>query len=117
MNNDLKENVEVVEEKSEERKINKSAIIKYIVYIFFFVVCLILKNNSESFNFVLGDFGSIVPLLLQTVALMGLKWVPVFCIAGVLVTKFENIFKDFSNTFLTVVVIVAITTIGLLLFL
>ena len=119
MSNEIKDNVDEIkqEESSERKKIEKSVIFKYITYAVLFILSIVLKNITGATNFVLGDFGSIVPLLLQTVALMGLKWMPVFCVAGVLVTKFEKTFKDFSNSFLTVVIIVAVTSIGLLLIL
>ena len=118
MNNEIKNNeVEKKEEIENKKVIKKSTILKYIIYVFLFILCIILKNITGASNFILGDFGSIVPLLLQTVALMGLKWVPIFCIGGVILTVFEDRFKDFANNFLTVVIIVAITSIGLLLFL
>ena len=122
MNNEIKDididTTDVKQNKNKDtKKIDKSSILKYITYIVLFILALILKNSTGASNFVLGDFGSIVPLLLQTVALMGLKWLPIFCVAGVVLTKFEKTFKDFSNSFLTVVIIVAVTSIGLLLIL
>lgn len=112
------ENKNVVEEKQQDDKVQvnrKVILFKYITYVVLFILCIVLKNTVGSSEFILGDFGSIVPLLLQVVSIMGLKWVPLFCIGGIIITRFENKFKDFSNNFLTVVIIVAVTSIGLLL--
>lgn len=100
---------------SEEKlSIKKNKIIKYIVYGIILILALCGRNLPTVTEFDLGDFGSIVPLLLQSVAFMGLKWLPIFSVVGLLVTAFEERLGDFPNGFLIIVIFVTVVSFGLL---
>lgn len=100
---------------SEEKlSIKKNKIIKYIVYGIILILALCGRNLPTITEFDLGDFGSIVPLLLQSVAFMGLKWLPIFSVVGLLVTTFEERLGDFPNGFLIIVIFVTVVSFGLL---
>ncbi len=100
---------------SEEKlSIKKNKIIKYIVYGIILILALCGRNLPTVTEFDLGDFGSIVPLLLQSVAFMGLKWLPIFSVVGLLVTTFEERLGDFPNGFLIIVIFVTVVSFGLL---
>ena len=100
---------------SEEKlSIKKNKIIKYIVYGIILILALCGRNLPTVTEFDLGDFGSIVPLLLQSVAFMGLKWLPIFSVVGLLVTTFEERLGDFPNGFLVIVIFVTVVSFGLL---
>lgn len=106
--------IEESSEKKLEKKRNK--IIKYAVYAIILIFSLIFRNLSVLSTFDLGDFGSIIPLLLQTVALMGFKWLPIFSIAGFVITALEEKLGDFPNGFLIIVILITVTSSILLLF-
>ena len=78
------------------------------------ILALCGRNLPTVTEFDLGDFGSIVPLLLQSVAFMGLKWLPIFSVVGLLVTTFEERLGDFPNGFLIIVIFVTVVSFGLL---
>ena len=100
---------------SEEKlSIKKNKIIKYSVYGIILILALCGRNLPTVTEFDLGDFGSIVPLLLQSVAFMGLKWLPIFSVVGLLVTTFEERLGDFPNGFLIIVIFVTVVSFGLL---
>ena len=100
---------------SEEKlSIKKNKIIKYIVYGIILILALCGRNLPTVTEFDLGEFGSIVPLLLQSVAFMGLKWLPIFSVVGLLVTTFEERLGDFPNGFLIIVIFVTVVSFGLL---
>lgn len=99
----------------EERlNIKKNKIVKYIVYVAILILAIIGRNLPTVTEFDLGDFGSIVPLLLQSVAFMGLKWLPIFSVVGLLVTTFEERLGDFPNGFLVIVIFVTVVSFGLI---
>ena len=114
---DNTEKVSEVESRSSGKELGarKKKLLKFICYIIILVFSLFGRNLSIITEFDLGDFGSIVPLLLQSVALMGFKWLPIFSVVGLLVTAFEEKLGDFPNAFLTIVIIVAVVSFGLIL--
>lgn len=114
---DNTEKVSEVESTSSGKELGarKKKLLKFICYIIILVFSLFGRNLSIITEFDLGDFGSIVPLLLQSVALMGFKWLPIFSVVGLLVTAFEEKLGDFPNAFLTIVIIVAVVSFGLIL--
>lgn len=114
-NKKIEENTENINSSEDKLNRQKNKIVKYGVYILILMFSLVARNFSVLNNFNLGDFGSIIPLLLQSVALMGFKWLPIFSVAGLLITVFEEKLGDFANGFLTIVIIVAVVSFGLLL--
>ena len=108
-----KENTKEVEESSKIVSSKKLGIIKYIFYVLVLIFSIIFNNSLQDTNFVLGDFGSIIPILLNTISMMGIKWLPIFSILGMLVTKFEEKLKDISNSFFIVIIIITVVSFGL----
>ena len=60
---------------------------------------------------VLGDFGSIIPMLLNIVSYTGLKWVPIFCIVGLLLVVFEEKYKEFSKIYIIITGFITVVSI------
>ena len=114
-------NIEKVEESKssesrtpeQEFKRKKVKIAKFIYYgalfIYSFVITSFFVNNTDV-SAVLGDFGSIVSVLLKTIAIMGFKWLPIFSVCGVVATIFEEKLGDFPNSYLLVVTLVTIAS-------
>lgn len=96
---------------SSEKKLNKKKvkIVKFILYGILFVYGVIISQffiTDVDMNIVLGDFGSILPILFKTISLMGFKWLPIFSICGVVTTVFEEKLGDFPNSFLVIVIFI-----------
>ena len=69
---------------SEEKlSIKKNKIIKYIVYGIILILALCGRNLPTVTEFDLGDFGSIVPMLLHSLSFMGFKWLPILSVIGI----------------------------------
>lgn len=75
-----------------------------IVLIYVIVVNIFMKGS----DFVLGDFGSIIPLLLYFFTYMSFKWLPFLSIAGILFVLFEEKFQDMSKSFVWIITIVVV---------
>ena len=109
-------NIEKVEEsKSPEKDLNRKKIkvAKFVFYAALFVYSLIMTSffiNNSDISAVLGDFGSVVSVLLKTIGIMGFKWLPIFSICGVIATVFEEKLGDFPNSFLVVVILITVTS-------
>jgi hypothetical protein len=109
-------NIEKVEEsKSPEKELNRKKIkvAKFVFYAALFVYSLIMTSffiNNSDISAVLGDFGSVVSVLLKTIGIMGFKWLPIFSICGVIATVFEEKLGDFPNSFLVVVILITVTS-------
>ena len=74
--------------------------LKFIYYVVILVIALIFINISNSLEIELGDFGSIVPMLLHSLSFMGFKWLPILSVIGIVLIFFENKFKEISKVYL-----------------
>ena len=104
-------------ENSEKKTDNKSKFSisffnwKYIYYIIVLFLSLALRYNLDKIEVVLGDFGSIIPMLLNIVSYTGLKWVPIFCIVGLLLVVFEEKYKEFSKIYIIITGFITVVSI------
>lgn len=114
MDNKLKkdmniEEVDISESAKEKLSKKKVKIAKFVVYGALFIYSLIISKffiTDADMNVVLGDFGSILPILFKTIAIMGFKWLPIFGVCGVITTIFEEKLGDFPNSFLVIVLFI-----------
>lgn len=88
--------------KSNKPKFSVSFYWKYIYYVVIIIVCVIARILQPSLTVTLGDFGSLIPLLLNILALGGLKWCPIFAVIGIILVLFEKKFPDVSKIYLIV---------------
>ena len=106
---DNKINNEVKKQKEVKKNLFSNKRILKILYLVVILIYVLINNIFiKGSDFVLGDFGSIIPLLLYFFTYMSFKWLPVFCIAGILFLFFEDKFKEMSKSFLWIVTIVVI---------
>ena len=84
---------------------------KYIYYIIIIVVCIVARMLQPSLSVTLGDFGSLIPLLLNILALGGLRWCPIFAVVGIILLIFEKKFSDVSKIYLIITGIVTVVSI------
>jgi uncharacterized membrane protein len=93
-------------EKSVKRYLKNKRVVKYIYFIFIFIYSLIVNLTINGVNIELGDFGSLIPVLLYSFVYMSFKWLPILCIVGLLFTIFETKFKDMCKSFIWIVGII-----------
>ena len=106
MDNKLKkdmniEEVDISESAKEKLSKKKVKIAKFVVYGALFIYSLIISKffiTDADMNVVLGDFGSILPILF--------KRLPIFGVCGVITTIFEEKLGDFPNSFLVIVLFI-----------
>ena len=88
--------------------LNKKKILKLCLIVLIFIYSLIVHLTTEGIDLVLGDFGSIIPLLLYFFSYMSFKWLPILCIVGLIFTLFEEKFKDMSKNFIYIISIMVV---------
>lgn len=84
---------------------------KYIYYIVIIILCVILRGMQSEISVTLGDFGTIIPVLLNVFALNGLKWCPILGIIGIVVTLFEKKYPEISRVYLVATGFITIVSI------
>lgn len=84
--------------------------LKLIYYIVIIVIALIFVNISNELEIELGDFGSIVPMLLHSLSFMGFKWLPILSVIGIVLIFFENKFKEISKVYLISTFIITVVS-------
>lgn len=84
--------------------------LKFIYYVVILVIALIFINISNSLEIELGDFGSIVPMLLHSLSFMGFKWLPILSVIGIVLIFFENKFKEISKVYLISTFIITVVS-------
>lgn len=84
--------------------------LKLIYYIIITVIALIFVNISNELEIELGDFGSIVPMLLHSLSFMGFKWLPILSVIGIVLIFFENKFKEISKVYLISTFIITVVS-------
>ena len=84
--------------------------LKLIYYIVITVIALIFVNISNELEIELGDFGSIVPMLLHSLSFMGFKWLPILSVIGIVLIFFENKFKEISKVYLISTFIITVVS-------
>lgn len=93
-------------EKSVKKYLKNKKVIKYGYFVFILIYSVIVNLTMRGVNIELGDFGSLIPVLLYSFAYMSFKWLPILCVVGLLFTIFENKFKDMCKSFIWVVGII-----------
>ena len=93
-------------EKSVKNYLKNKKIIKYVYFIAILVYSIIINLTIKGINIDLGDFGSLIRVLLYSFVYMSFKWLPILCIVGLLFTIFENKFKDMCKSFICIVGII-----------
>ena len=114
----IKEINEVVNEDEKEIKTGNLFIsffksklcLKLIYYIVITIIALIFVNISNELEIELGDFGSIVPMLLHSLSFMGFKWLPILSVIGIVLIFFENKFKEISKVYLISTFIITVVS-------
>lgn len=114
----IKEINEVVNENEKEIKTDNLFIsffksklcLKLIYYIVITIIALIFVNISNELEIELGDFGSIVPMLLHSLSFMGFKWLPILSVIGIVLIFFENKFKEISKVYLISTFIITVVS-------
>ena len=84
--------------------------LKLIYYIIITVIALNFVNISNELEIELGDFGSIVPMLLHSLSFMGFKWLPILSVIGIVLIFFENKFKEISKVYLISTFIITVVS-------
>lgn len=84
--------------------------LKLIYYIVITIIALIFVNISNELEIELGDFGSIVPMLLHSLSFMGFKWLPILSVIGIVLIFFENKFKEISKVYLISTFIITVVS-------
>lgn len=93
--------------------------VKIIYYIILGLFAFLIRYLDLDIQVKLGDFGSLVPALLSVFILVGLKWVPLLSIIGILITIFEESFKEISKVYLVTsgfIFVLTIIIMGIVLF-
>ena len=106
-------------EQKEENKINelderRKKIIEILIFIAIFIFSLIMLYYTPSLTVELGDFGSIVPLLLFLLSTMSFKWIPIFSIIGILLTIFKEKLGDMHKVFFIIVCLLTVVSVIIL---
>lgn len=108
------------EQNEDKRKLNISKkSLKIIYYIILGLFAFLIRYLDFDIQVKLGDFGSLVPALLSVFILVGLKWVPLLSIIGILITIFEESFKEISKVYLVTsgfIFVLTIIIMGIVLF-
>lgn len=111
---------ELKKEKEDKSKLNISKkSLKIIYYIILGLFAFLIRYLDLDIQVKLGDFGSLVPALLSVFILVGLKWVPLLSIIGILITIFEESFKEISKVYLVTsgfIFVLTIIIMGIVLF-
>ena len=111
---------ELKKQKEDKSKLNISKKgLKIIYYIILGLFAFLIRYLDLDIQVKLGDFGSLVPALLSVFILVGLKWVPLLSIIGILITIFEEFFKEISKVYLVTsgfIFVLTIIIMGIVLF-
>lgn len=111
---------ELKKQKEDKSKLNISKKgLKIIYYIILGLFAFLIRYLDLDIQVKLGDFGSLVPALLSVFILVGLKWVPLLSIIGILITIFEESFKEISKVYLVTsgfIFVLTIIIMGIVLF-
>ena len=117
---DEKEKIEIKEDKKDKENDKSVSLLskkyKFLYYIVIFIVVLILRYfylSGVEQEYSLGDFGRLLPLLLNMVLFTNLRWCPIFCVAGCILVFFEEKMKDLSSSFLTITGLIFVLTLVL----
>lgn len=110
MNNEGLDDKRIEENKdSNEEKGNSNIFVsrkvKILYYISIFIISLLLSKYFVDFqqSYTLGDFGTLIPLLFNLVIMQTLKWCPIFCIIGLILTFLDKQFKELNTVFFIIV--------------
>lgn len=93
-------------EKSDDLKNNKKLFngqkkwLKILYYLIIGLIPIIIRFLDINVEVGLGDFGSLVPALLSIFILVGLKWLPLLSLFGIVITIFEEGFKEISKIYI-----------------
>lgn len=98
MKGNKEDNNKVVENK--ESVVNKNRVYKWLYYLLLFVLCISVRGFIPKIDIILGDFGSILPVLLRVLSVSGITWCPIFCVIGSILVFFDTKYKELNKIYL-----------------
>lgn len=100
--------------KEGEPIINKKRIYKWVYYLLLFVFCISVRGFIPEIDIVLGDFGSIMPVLLKVLSMEGITWCPIFCVVGFILVFFDMKYKELNKIYLILTAFITVCSFLLL---
>lgn len=94
--------------------INKTRIYKWVYYVLLFILCISFRGSVSDIEIILGDFGSILPVLLKVVSIAGITWCPIFCVIGSILVFFDMKYKELNKIYLILTAFITVCSFLLL---
>lgn len=104
------EKIENPETPKEKVKKKRNRLIRFILFLILGIYSYVIQYFIPDMSIILGDFGSIVPLLLSIVSMAGFSWVPILCVLGLVMVVLDEKIGEFSKTFIIIVGVITVVS-------